>query len=79
MRPDHIMENALVRMAMIKKNELEDKTTVDFLRLQKKIEKRSISMAAEHMAEGIPDNGTYLTPRFIEDNKVNEWFNSVSW
>ena len=70
MKADHVMENALVRLAMIKKNELEDKTTVDFLRLQKKIEKRAISLAAEHMTQNIPHIGTALTPKFIEDNKV---------
>ena len=71
MKPDNIMVNALFRMAMIKRNELEDKTTVNFLKLQKKVEKRSISLAADHMRQGIPDTGSYLTAAFIKDNKVH--------
>ena len=74
-RPDNIMINAIFRMHIQQRNEDDDNATAAFLRWQKQVEKTSVSLAANNLADGTSSSRTVLTHQFIDQNKVStSWF-----
>jgi hypothetical protein len=68
---ENIIRNAIFRLAIQHRNEEDDKTTLQFLRLQKNIDKQAISLAANQLSTESPACRTILTPEFVQSNKVS--------